>query len=173
MPRRVPSNFQCTIVWCTLRCFLCDVTAVSCAAMAVGRGECWPAAGRWDRAFVFPFPLSVKACTYFFGVGDRANGEATWINKNCDNVAVLLPIARCVSSGAVGLGCFTDMRCSAAAWRTDRPAVRVPRPTPLGLRDETAATALWSQRRLLAAVGRCEWDASPHGCCGGASPWLL
>ncbi|KAF8285045.1 putative retrotransposon hot spot protein, partial [Trypanosoma cruzi] len=23
--------------------------------------------------------------------------------------------------GAVGLDCFTDRRCSAAAWRTDRP----------------------------------------------------
>ncbi|RNC43101.1 retrotransposon hot spot (RHS) protein, partial [Trypanosoma cruzi] len=27
-------------------------------------------------------------------------------------------------------------RCSAAAWRADHSAVRVPRPTPLGLRDE-------------------------------------
>ncbi|RNC36155.1 hypothetical protein TcCL_Unassigned00889, partial [Trypanosoma cruzi] len=72
----------------------------------------------------------------------------------------------------MGLDCFTDRRCSAAAWRADRPAVRVPRPMPLGLREETAATVLWSQRHLLAAVGRCEWDASPHGCCDGTSPWL-
>ncbi|RNC39887.1 retrotransposon hot spot (RHS) protein [Trypanosoma cruzi] len=32
--------------------------------------------------------------------------------------------------------------------------MRVPRPTPLGQRGETAATVPWSQRLLLAAVGR-------------------
>ncbi|RNC35261.1 retrotransposon hot spot (RHS) protein [Trypanosoma cruzi] len=93
--------------------------------------------------------------------------------KKGDNEAVLWPIARCVAARAVGLDCFTDRRCSVAAWRTDLPAVRVPRPTPLGLRNETDTSVLWSQRHLLAAVGRCEWDASPHGCCDGTSPWLL
>ncbi|PWV02191.1 putative retrotransposon hot spot protein (RHS) [Trypanosoma cruzi] len=62
-----------------------------------------------------------------------------------------------VAAGVVGLGCFADRRCSAAAWRTDHRAVRVLRPTPLGLREETAESVLWSQRHLLAAVGRCEW----------------
>ncbi|PWV05433.1 putative retrotransposon hot spot protein (RHS) [Trypanosoma cruzi] len=47
-------------------------------------------------------------------------------------MAVLLPIARCVAAEAVCLDCFTDRRCSAAAWRTDHRAVRAPRPTPLG-----------------------------------------
>ncbi|PWV05418.1 putative retrotransposon hot spot protein (RHS) [Trypanosoma cruzi] len=89
--------------------------------------------------------------------------------KKDDNVAVLWLIARCVAAEAVGLDCFADRRCSAAAWRTDRPAMRAPRPTPLGLRDETAASVIWSQRHLQAAVGRCEWDASPHGCCDGTS----
>ncbi|KAF8283268.1 putative retrotransposon hot spot (RHS) protein [Trypanosoma cruzi] len=62
-----------------------------------------------------------------------------------------------VAAGVVGLGCFADRRRSATAWRTDHRAVRAPRPTPLGLREETAASVLWSQRHLLAAVGRCEW----------------
>ncbi|RNC39453.1 hypothetical protein TcCL_NonESM11194 [Trypanosoma cruzi] len=89
--------------------------------------------------------------------------------KKGGSVAVFWPIAPRVAAEAVGLDCFTDRRCSAAAWRTDHRAVRVPRPTPLGQRDETAASVLWSQRHLLAAVGRCEWDASPHGCCDGTS----
>ncbi|KAF8286573.1 retrotransposon hot spot protein (RHS), putative, partial [Trypanosoma cruzi] len=73
--------------------------------------------------------------------------------KKDDKVAVLWPIARLVLlQGVVGLGCFTDMRCSAAAWRSGHPAVRVRRATPLRLRDETAASVLWSQRHLLAAV---------------------
>ncbi|PWU88114.1 putative retrotransposon hot spot protein (RHS) [Trypanosoma cruzi] len=53
--------------------------------------------------------------------------------------------------------------------RTDHRAVRVPRLTPLGLRDGTAASVLGAS----APAGRswaCDWDASPHGCCGGTSP---
>ncbi|RNC35195.1 retrotransposon hot spot (RHS) protein [Trypanosoma cruzi] len=62
-----------------------------------------------------------------------------------------------VAAGVVGLDCFADRHRSATAWRTDHRAVRAPRPTSLGLREETAASVLWSQRHLLAAVGRCEW----------------
>ncbi|PWU92154.1 putative retrotransposon hot spot protein (RHS,) [Trypanosoma cruzi] len=75
----------------------------------------------------------------------------------CGRLQVAL--LRCCSAAAWR----TDRRCSADAWRTDHPAVRVPRPTPLGQRDETAASVLWSQRHLLAAVGRCEWDAHRTG----------
>ncbi|KAF5214652.1 Retrotransposon hot spot protein [Trypanosoma cruzi] len=62
-----------------------------------------------------------------------------------------------VAAGVVGLGCFADRRRGATAWRTDHRAVRAPRPTSLGQREETAESVLWSQRHLLAAVGRCEW----------------
>ncbi|PWV15991.1 putative retrotransposon hot spot protein (RHS) [Trypanosoma cruzi] len=134
------------IVVLTLRC---DSGLLCC--MAVGGGECWPAAGRCDCVF---FSFCESAELFLLSV----MGQADNVNniKKDDNVAVLGLVARCVAAGVAGLGCFTDRRCSVAAWRTDRPAVRVRRPTALGLRDETAASVLWSQRHLLVAVGRCE-----------------
>ncbi|PWU83047.1 putative retrotransposon hot spot (RHS) protein [Trypanosoma cruzi] len=53
--------------------------------------------------------------------------------KKGDNVAVLWPIASCVCCGvAVRPHGAPTRRCSADAWRTDHPAVRVPRPNAVG-----------------------------------------
>ncbi|KAF8306074.1 retrotransposon hot spot protein (RHS), putative, partial [Trypanosoma cruzi] len=68
-----------------------------------------------------------------------------------------------VAAGAVGLGCFADRRCSAAAWRTDHSAVRVPRPTPLGLAGRKGRDRPLEPAAPAGRIWACEWDASPHG----------
>ncbi|PWU84392.1 putative retrotransposon hot spot protein (RHS) [Trypanosoma cruzi] len=64
------------------------------------------------------------------------------------------------------------LQCGCMAHRPPRRASAAPNAIGTAGRD-SREYPLESQRHLLAAVGRCEWDASPHGCCDGTSPWLL
>ncbi|PWU98319.1 putative retrotransposon hot spot protein (RHS,) [Trypanosoma cruzi] len=93
------------------------------------------------------------------GQNDTKSEQNKIKKKRTDSVAVLWFVARCVAAEAVGLDCFTDRRCSAAAWRTDRPTVQAPRPTSLGQRDE-------QPRVSFGASGTC-WPQL-----GGASGML-
>ncbi|KAF8284570.1 putative retrotransposon hot spot (RHS) protein [Trypanosoma cruzi] len=88
--------------------------------------------------------------------------------KKDDNVAVLGLVARLCSSEGGGPRLLHQqaLQCGCMAHR--QPCRASATPNAIGTAGGTAATVLWSQRHLLAAVGRCEWDASPHGCCDGA-----